>query len=151
MLMVSLYSAHVNNLLLSWLISLKISCIIDGVQKRSLKTANVDEFISAYPKNVQATLQALRQVIHEAAPEAGEKISYGIPTFTFHGNLVHFSAYEKHIGFYPGSAAIEAFKNKLKLYETSKGTVRFSIDKPMPLDLIREIVKFRVEQNSSKR
>lgn len=107
---------------------------------------DVDSFIAGYPKNVQAILQELRQTIQDAAPEATEKISYGIPTFTFHGNLVHFSAYEHHIGFYPGAAPIVEFKNELKTYETSKGTVKFPIDQPLPLPLVRKIVLFCVKQ-----
>jgi uncharacterized protein YdhG (YjbR/CyaY superfamily) len=112
------------------------------------KFKDIDQFISSYPKNVQSVLQELRKVIKKAAPEAGERIAYGIPTFTLHGNLVHFSAYEKHIGFYPGSSPIKLFASDLKVYETSKGTIRFPIDKPLPLDLIRKIVEFRVKENS---
>ncbi len=108
----------------------------------------IDEYMSNFPKDAQATLDQLRQVIKEAAPEAKEKISYGIPTFTFHGNLVHFGAYDTHIGFYPGSGGIEAFKDELAPYETSKGTIRFPLDKPLPLDLIARITKFRVAQNT---
>ncbi len=83
-------------------------------------------------------------------PEAQEKIAYGIPTFTFHGNLVHFAGYEKHIGFYPGAAPIKEFAPELKSYETSKGTVRFPIDKPLPMPLIRKIVKATVNRNLSR-
>lgn len=115
------------------------------------KAKNIDEFISAYPDDIQAILQELRRTIQKAAPKAQEKISYGIPTFTFHGNLVHFSAYKTHIGFYPGAAPIKEFKDDLAGYETSKGTVQFPLDKPLPLDLIRKIVLFRVKQNSQKK
>ncbi len=115
------------------------------------KAKNIDEFISSYPDNVQVVLQELRQTIQKAAPEAKEKISYGIPTFTLHGNLVHFSAYEKHIGFYPGAFPIVAFKKDLAPYKTAKGTVRFPIDKALPFDLIRKMVVFRVKQNSQKK
>lgn len=115
----------------------------------SIKT--VDEFIQNYPPDTQAILQELRRVIHEEAPDATEKIGYGIPTFTLNGNLVHFSAYEHHIGFYPGAAPIVAFADELKPYETSKGTVRFPIEKPLPMDLIRRIVRYRVEQNLQKK
>ena len=114
------------------------------------KATTIDEFISSYPKDVQDILQELRQTIAKAAPEAKEKISYGIPTFTLHGNLVHFSAYESHIGFYPGAGAIVDFKKDLKPYETSKGTVRFPIDQPIPFPLIRKIVLYRVKQNTQK-
>ena len=114
------------------------------------KYTSVDEFIDAYPPNVQAILQELRRTIQKAAPDAKEKIAYGIPTFTLSGNLVHFSAYEKHIGFYPGSSPIKKFAKELKQYETSKGTIRFPIDKPFPFGLIRKIVTFRVEENQNR-
>jgi len=112
--------------------------------------ATIDEFIGSYPEPVQDILQELRSVIHQEVPEAGEKIAYGIPTFTFHGNLVHFSAYEKHIGFYPGAAPIAELKSELKAYETSKGTVRFPIDKPLPYSLIRKMVQSAIRRNLQK-
>jgi uncharacterized protein YdhG (YjbR/CyaY superfamily) len=114
------------------------------------KAKNIDGFISAYPKNVQVILQKLRQTIREEAPGAQEKIAYGIPTFTYHGNLVHFSAYEKHIGFYPGSEPIKVFQEELKPYETSKGTVRFPINKPLPYPLIRKMVAYVVKDRQAK-
>ncbi len=106
----------------------------------------IDEFISNYPENVQGILQKIRQTIHGVTPEAKEKISYGIPTFTLKGNLVHFSAYEHHIGFYPGAGAIVAFKDDLKAYNTSKGTVQFPLDQPIPYDLIKKITKYCVQK-----
>jgi uncharacterized protein YdhG (YjbR/CyaY superfamily) len=87
---------------------------------------------------------AAQGTIRREAPDAVEKISYGIPTFTLHGNLVHFAGYEHHIGFYPGAAAIDHFADRLEGFETSKGTVRFPLDQPLPLELVREIVRFRV-------
>lgn len=108
---------------------------------------SIDEYIKAFPENVQRILKELRKVIKSVAPEAGEKISYGIPTFTLHGNLVHFAAYQKHIGFYPASSGIAAFAKELSNYETSKGTVRFPINEPLPMALIEKIVKFRVKEN----
>lgn len=116
------------------------------ITNTAIKT--IDEFISNYPENVQEILQKIRQTIHEVAPEAKEKISYGIPTFTLKGNLVHFSAYEHHIGFYPGAGAIVAFKDDLKAYNTSKGTVRFPLDQPIPYDLIKNITLYRVSQQT---
>lgn len=107
----------------------------------------IDEFISQFPPEVQSILQKLRALIHETAPEATEAISYGIPTFKFHGNLVHFSAYKNHIGFYPTSSGVSAFMDRLAGYELSKGTIQFPIDQPLPFDLIREIVAFRVKEN----
>ncbi len=90
-------------------------------------------------------------MIQKAAPQATEKMSYGIPTFAFHGNLVHFAAYDKHYGFYPGAAPIEEFKDILTGYTTSKGTVQFPIDKPVPYDLITKITLFCVERNLSEK
>lgn len=117
-------------------------------QMSSAKT--IDEFIGSFPAETQEVLQKLRAVIKEVAPNAGEKISYGIPTFTLNGNLMHFSAYKTHIGFYPGSQAISVFKDPLASYETSKVTVRFPLDKPLPYDLIKKIVAYRVQQQKSK-
>lgn len=111
---------------------------------------DADEYISLFPPQVQLILQQLRQAIRDLVPEAEETISYGIPTFKLHGNLVHYAAYKNHIGFYPGAAGIEIFKDKLARYKLSKGTVQFPIDEPIPFDLIREIVLFRVNQNQLK-
>lgn len=105
---------------------------------------NIDEYIINFPDEVQVILRKIREVIHQAAPEATEKISYGIPTFYLKKNLVHFAAYEGHIGFYPGAQAIVDFADELNSYETSKGTVRFSIDKPIPYELIEKITRSRV-------
>lgn len=107
---------------------------------------NIDEYISNFPENVQATLQKLRRVIKESAPEAKEAISYGMPAFKLNGNLVYFAAYKTHIGFYPTSSGIQAFKNELSSYDTSKGTVRLPIGKPVPFALVKKIVKFRVKE-----
>lgn len=111
----------------------------------------IDDFIASYPKQAQEILQQIRQTIHRVVPEAKEKISYGIPTFYLAGNLVHFSAYKHHIGFYPGSDAIKAFKDDLKPYKTSKGTIQFPLDQPIPYDLIKKITKYRVGQQLSKK
>ncbi|MEK6820901.1 MAG: DUF1801 domain-containing protein, partial [archaeon] len=107
--------------------------------------------IRGFPKDVQAKLTQLRTAIHEAAPEAEEAIAYGIPTFKFHGNLVHFAGYASHIGFYPGANAIYTFKKELAPYPTAKGTVRFPLDKPIPIALVKKIVKQRVRENSEKK
>jgi uncharacterized protein YdhG (YjbR/CyaY superfamily) len=113
------------------------------------KFDSVDEYIAAFPKNVQMVLQQIRQAVKDAAPKAEETISYNMPAYRLNGNLVWFGAFKNHIGFYPRESAIEEFKEKLKGYEVSKvqGTVKFPLDKPIPLELIREIVKFRVKEN----
>lgn len=107
----------------------------------------IDEYIAAFPAEVQQKLNELRQVIKAAAPQAGEKISYRMPTFTLEGNLVHFAAYKKHIGFYPTSSGIAHFQQELSAYKTSKGAVQFPVDQPIPYDLVRRMVAFRVQEN----
>jgi uncharacterized protein YdhG (YjbR/CyaY superfamily) len=116
--------------------------------KRSPQT--IDEYMADYPADAQAVMQRMRDLVHEIAPEATEKISYGIPTFVLDQNLVHFAAYEHHIGFYPTSSGIAHFAEELKDYETSKGTVRFPLDKPIPYDLVRRITEFRVAENRAR-
>jgi uncharacterized protein YdhG (YjbR/CyaY superfamily) len=108
------------------------------------KIISVDEYIKTFPPQVQEILQALRSKIKEIVPEATETISYGIPTFKLKGkNLVHFGGYKSHIGFYPGSAAIEVFKKDLKEFKTSKGAIQFPLTKPLPYPLIKKIVEYR--------
>jgi uncharacterized protein YdhG (YjbR/CyaY superfamily) len=109
--------------------------------------ANIDEFIAGYPEHVQDILHRIRTIIREAAPGAQEAIKYGIPTFTLEGNLVHFSAFKKHIGFYPDPSGIEKFKQELSPYKGAKGSIQFPLDQPIPYDLIRRIVEFRVQEN----
>ena len=120
---------------------------MDIDQKRSLE---VDAYIAGFPDEVQAILEKVRSVIHEAAPEAQEAMKYGIPTFVLNGNLVHFGGYARHIGFYPTPPGIEHFKAELAEYELSKGTVKFSLERPIPYDLIRRVVEFRVAENVEK-
>ncbi len=108
---------------------------------------SIDEYIAALPDDVQQVLHKIRAVIREAAPDAAETINYGIPTFTLHGNLVHFAAFKKHIGFYPTPSGIEKFKEELSIYESAKGSVQFPLAEPIPFDLIRQIVKFRAKES----
>src|SRR5262245_37178450 len=108
---------------------------------------DIDDYISGFPDDIQKRLEAIRRTIREAAPEAEEAIKYQMPTFTLEGNLVHFAAFKNHIGFYPAPRGIEMFKEELTAYEGSKGTIRFPLNKPVPLDLISRIVKFRVLDN----
>jgi uncharacterized protein YdhG (YjbR/CyaY superfamily) len=115
------------------------------------KFRTIDEYIANYPKNVKIILKGLRQAIKEAAPDAEETISYQMPAFTQNGILVWFAAFKSHISFFPKVSAIEVFKEKLSPYQTSKGTIQFPIDEPIPLDLVKEIVKFRVKENSASR
>jgi uncharacterized protein YdhG (YjbR/CyaY superfamily) len=118
-----------------------------------MKTENpktINDFINQFPQDTQALLQKVRETIKAVAPEATETISYGIPTFQFHGNLVHFSGYAHHIGFYPGASSIREFAKDLSGYKTSKGTIQFPLDKPIPFDLVRRITEFRLAENLEK-
>lgn len=115
------------------------------------KFKTIDEYISQSPKNVRDILEELRRVIRESAPQAEEAISYGIPTFKLNGNLVHFAAFKVHVGFYPTSSAIKAFEKELSPFKHSKGTVQFPLDKPIPFDLVKKMVKFRVIENELKK
>jgi len=108
---------------------------------------SIDEYIATFPEETQKILKELRAAIKANAPDAQEKISYGIPTFFLNGNLVHFAAFKNHIGFYPAPSGIEAFKNELTIYKSAKGSVQFPIHRPLPLTLISEIVKFRITEN----
>jgi uncharacterized protein YdhG (YjbR/CyaY superfamily) len=109
---------------------------------------NVDAYISAQPEDLQLSLQQLRETIKKSAPAAVESISYCMPAYKYLGKpLVYFAAQKKHIGFYALPQAVDIFKNQLAEYETSKGTIRFPLDKPLPLKLIRDIVKMRVAEN----
>lgn len=111
---------------------------------------SIDEYIDGFPEDVQKVLQELRTVIKESAPGATEKISYQMPTFFLKGNLVHFAAYKSHIGFYPSPSGITAFQEEISKYKNAKGSVQFPLDKPLPVDLIKRIVKFRVEETLKK-
>jgi uncharacterized protein YdhG (YjbR/CyaY superfamily) len=116
-----------------------------GTGQKTPKT--IDEYIAGFPHEVQEILEKFREAIRKGSPDAEETISYQIPAFTLKGNLVHFAAFKKHIGFYPRTTAIEKFKNELSVYEGSTGTVRFQLDKPIPFPLISKIVRFRVKEN----
>jgi len=108
---------------------------------------DIDEYIASFPKDIQEILEKVRTTIRQAAPDAEETIKYQIPTFTLKGNLVHFGAFKKHIGFYPTPTGTEEFKNELSVYEGAKGSIRFPLDRPIPFDLISKIVEFRVKEN----
>ena len=112
------------------------------------KYKSIDEYISGFPKETQLILEEIRKSIKEEAPNATEKISYGMPTFYLNGNLVHFAAFKDHIGFFPAPSGIDKFEKELSKYKTGKGTLQFKYDKEIPFDLIGKIVKFRVKENS---
>jgi uncharacterized protein YdhG (YjbR/CyaY superfamily) len=117
--------------------------------KKGFKT--IDEYIATFPKTTQTVLEALRRAIKEAAPNAEETISYQMPAFKQNGIVVYFAAFKNHIGFFPTASAVEAFKEKLGGYETSKGTVRFPLGEPIPLELVKEMVQFKVKENNAKK
>lgn len=111
----------------------------------------IDEYIAAFPTDVKEILEELRQAIRDSAPNAEEAISYQIPTFKLNGILVHFAAFKNHIGFYPTPSAINKFKKELSPYEVTKGTVKFPLNKPIPFDLIKRIVSYRVKEQLDNR
>ena len=111
---------------------------------------NIDEYIADFPDDVQKSMEKVRAAIRKAAPRAQEAISYQIPTFKLNGNLIHFAGYKHHIGLYPGTRAIEEFKDELTGYKLAKGTVQFPLDKPIPVGLITKITKFCVQRNLAK-
>ncbi len=115
------------------------------------KPLNISGYIASFPEDIRELLEMVRATIHAAAPEATEKISYAMPTFFLNGNLVHFAAYSNHIGFYPGASGIANFQDEISGYKSSKGAVQFPIGKPIPFDLITQIVKFRVTENLQKK
>jgi uncharacterized protein YdhG (YjbR/CyaY superfamily) len=112
---------------------------------------NIDEYIASFPEEIQEILGKMRKTIQSAAPNAVEGIKYAMPVFMLNGNLVYFAAFKNHIGFYPTPAANEAFKKELSIYKTGKGSIQFSMDEPIPYELIAQIVQFRVAQNLEKR
>jgi len=107
-----------------------------------------DTFILQFPHEVQVILNSIRTLVHQVCPEVTEKMAYGIPTFVYHGNLVHMSAYKKHIGFYPGADGIAAFESELQDYVHAKGSVQFPLNKPIPYALIQRMIEYRVQQNT---
>lgn len=118
------------------------------MEENKVTYKSIDEYILQFSPEVQEILKTLRKVIKEAAPDAEEKISWGMPTFALHGNLVYFAAHKNHIGFYPTPSGIDAFKEELSEYKGAKGSVQFPIKKPIPYELISKIVRFRVAENT---
>lgn len=116
------------------------------MQNRSTATS-IDAYIAGFPPATRRVLEELRALIRASAPDATEKMSYAIPTFDLNGNLVHFAGYAGHIGFYPGPSGIKAFRDELGPYKSAKGSVQFPLGQPLPTDLIRRIVEFRVGEN----
>jgi uncharacterized protein YdhG (YjbR/CyaY superfamily) len=120
------------------------------MESKKVGFVSIDEYIATFPKEIQKILEELRATIKDAAPEAEEKISYQMPTFALEGNLIHFAAFKNHIGLYPTPSGTQAFKRELSIYQGAKGSIKFPIDKPLPLELIKKIVMFRVKENLEK-
>jgi uncharacterized protein YdhG (YjbR/CyaY superfamily) len=121
-------------------------------KKRNTAPKNIDEYLAALPEPARSTLNKLRAAIRSAAPaEAAETISYGLPAFKYKGTLVWFAAFSNHCSLFPTASVIKAFKTELKPYSTSKGTIHFSMNNPLPASLVRKLVKARVAQNESKK
>ena len=120
------------------------------MKRKETKTYDIDKYISGFSKDKQKLLKQLRGIIRKAAPQAQESISYGMPAFKENGMLVYFAAWKNHIGFYPTSSGIKAFRKDLSSFTVSKGTVQFPLDKPLPKGLVTKIVKFKVKENLEK-
>lgn len=121
------------------------------MEESAAKIETIDAYISRYDEDIQAILQEFRRLIREEAPDATERISYQMPTFYLNGNLVHFAVQKQHIGFYPAPSGVAAFKEELANYKTSKGAIQFPLTKPIPYELVRRIVRFRVEEAKQKK
>lgn len=113
---------------------------------KTTAATDIDAYIASFPQDVQQKLQKIRTIVRKAAPEAEEAIKYQIPTFVLGGNLLHFAAFAKHIGFYPTPSAMTAFSSELAGYQSAKGSVQFPLDKPLPIGLIKKMVEFRVQE-----
>ena len=120
------------------------------MKAKKQQPTTIDEYIADFPPDVQPQLEKVRAAIKKAAPDAEEAIKYMMPTFVLNGNLIHFAGWTSHIGLYPGSSPIAEFKDELSRYETSKGTVQFPLDKPIPFGLIGKITKFCVKRNAER-
>ena len=121
-----------------------------SMDKDKIKFQTIDEYIKQFPVEVQDILHKLRLIIREEVPEAEETISYQMPAFSLNGILVYFAAWKNHIGFYPTASGMNAFKEELKEFKVTKGSIHFPFTKPLPKELIRKIVRFRIEENKKK-
>jgi uncharacterized protein YdhG (YjbR/CyaY superfamily) len=117
---------------------------------KSAPARDVDEFLDGVPKEARATLEKLRKTIKAAAPMASEVISYQMPMYKHHGMVVGFAAFKDHCSLFPGSAVMDAHKEELKSYDTSKGTIRFAAGKPLPATLVKKLVKARIKENEAR-
>lgn len=117
---------------------------------KTTKVNSVAEYISGFPKEIQKLLKELRATIIKTVPDAEEVISYQMPAYKYYGMLVYFAGYKNHIGFYPGVSSIEKFKKEIAVFKSAKGSVQFPLDKPLPLQLVTEMVVFKLKENLNK-
>jgi uncharacterized protein YdhG (YjbR/CyaY superfamily) len=120
------------------------------MEEKKQGTRTIDEYIQGFPKQVRERLESIRRLVRTLAPEAQEKISYQMPTFYLDGNLIHFAAFKNHIGMYPTPNGISAFQKELSRYKSGRGSVQFPMDEALPVELIKKIVRYRLEQNRKK-
>lgn len=120
------------------------------IDPKSGPARNVDEYLAGVPKEARATLEKLRRTIRAAAPMAAEVISYQIPMYKHHGMVVGFAAFKNHCSIFPGSAVMDRYKKELERYDTSKGTIRFPANKPLPSALVKKLVKARIKENEAR-
>lgn len=123
---------------------------MDKISKGKKKFNTIDEYIASFSSDIQEILHKIRNTIHLVVPNVEETISYQIPTFRLKKNLVHFAAFKKHIGFFPTSSGITAFKDEISKYKSSKGSIQFPLNKPIPYELIKKITQYRVQEISGK-
>lgn len=121
------------------------------MEREENRAETIDEYIAQFPAAVRKSLRQMRKTIREAAPQATEKISYRMPTFYLDGNLVHFAAFQRHLGFFPTASGVAAFEKELGPYVHAKGSIQFPLDQPIPHDLVRRITEFRVAENTQKK
>ncbi|TAL68638.1 MAG: DUF1801 domain-containing protein [Bacteroidetes bacterium] len=119
-------------------------------KSNKIRLKNIDEYLAAVPEPARTNLEKLRKIIKDIAPQAEEVISYGMPAFDYYGILVYFAAFKDHCSFFPGGI-VDSFKDELKAYKTSKGTIQFPLDKPLPASLVKKIVKVRMKQNEERK
>jgi uncharacterized protein YdhG (YjbR/CyaY superfamily) len=118
---------------------------------KNLVPKDIDSYLAGVPEPSMSALQKIRQIIKEIVPDAEEVISYQMPAFKYHGILVYFAAFKDHCSLFPGAAVVEAFKDELKAYETSKGTIRFPADKPLPASLVKKLVRAKMKENEERK
>jgi len=117
---------------------------------KSPPAESIDAYIADFPEDIRKILKTIRATIRKAAPKAEETIKYAMPTFTLDGNLIHFAAFQKHIGLYPAPTGVQGWDEALAPYAAGKGSLQLPLDKPIPLTLISKIVKFNAKRNAEK-